>query len=295
MGTVGFYIFYVVNRIMTLLPLGLLYIFADLLFVFLYYFPGYRKKVVTENLRNSFPEKSTEEIALIRRKFYRHLADIFIETLKLTHLSNKELIKRFTFSNPGLLDRLYDSGRDLIVIHSHYNNWEWLGLCLPLYTKYMCIHIYKPLRNKLFDRYLNNLRIKNHAVLAPMNLVVRKIIENRTKNIRAYYGLIADQTPAKAEIRYYTSFLNQETPVFLGIEKIALKYDMSVVFMNVQKVRRGFYNLTIELLFEQTTGLPEYKVTETHVKRLEELIREKPEYWIWTHRRWKYKKPVVND
>jgi KDO2-lipid IV(A) lauroyltransferase len=295
MGTVGFYIFYVVNRIMTLLPLGLLYIFADLLFVFLYYFPGYRKKVVTENLRNSFPEKSTEEIALIRRKFYRHLADIFIETLKLTHLSNKELIKRFTISNPGLLDRLYDSGRDLIVIHSHYNNWEWLGLCLPLYTKYMCIHIYKPLRNKLFDRYLNNLRIKNHAVLAPMNLVVRKIIENRTKNIRAYYGLIADQTPAKAEIRYYTSFLNQETPVFLGIEKIALKYDMSVVFMNVQKVRRGFYNLTIELLFEQTTGLPEYKVTETHVKRLEELIREKPEYWIWTHRRWKYKKPVVND
>ncbi len=137
--------------------------------------------------------------------------------------------------------------------------------------------------------------MKNHAVLAPMNLVVRKIIENQSKNIRAYYGLVADQTPAQAEIRYYTPFLNQETPVFLGIEKIALKYDMSIVFFNVRKIRRGFYNLTFELLFERTAGLPEYKVTETHVKRLEELIREKPEYWIWTHRRWKYKKPAIND
>jgi len=295
METFGFYIFYGVNWIITLLPLKILYIFSDILFIFLYYFPGYRKKVVTENLRNSFPEKSQEEIALIGRKFYRHLADIFIETLKLTNLSNKELTRRFTFSNPELLDRLYDSGRNLVVVHSHYNNWEWLGVCLPLYTKYRCIHIYKPLRHKLFDRFLNNLRMKNHAALVPMNLVVRKIIENQNKNVRAYYGLVADQTPAKAEIRYYTPFLNQETPVFLGIEKIALKYDMSIVFFNVQKIRRGFYNLTVELLFERTAGLPEYKVTEAHVKRLEELIREKPEYWIWTHRRWKYKKPAIND
>jgi KDO2-lipid IV(A) lauroyltransferase len=128
-----------------------------------------------------------------------------------------------------------------------------------------------------------------------MNLVVRKIIENKSKNIRALYGFIADQTPAKTQIEYYTTFLNQETPVFLGIEKIAAKYDMPVVFFNVRKVRRGYYNLTIELLFDSARDLPKYLVTDTHVKRLEQIIKEKPEYWLWTHRRWKYKKEALND
>ena len=295
MGTVGFYIFYGVNWVITLLPLKILYIFSDILFLLLYYFPSYRRKVVDENLRNSFPEKSVKEIALIGKKFYRHLADIFIETLKLTHLSNKELIKRLTVSNPEFLNTLYNSGRDLVVVGSHYNNWEWLIVSLPLYTKYKCIGVYKPLRNKLFEKFINSIRLRNDQGLAPMNLIVRNIIDNQRKNIRALYAFAADQTPAKAEIRYYTTFLNQETPVFLGIEKIASKYDMAVVFFNFQKIRRGYYNLTVELLFERAAGLPEYKVTETHVKRLEELIRENPEYWIWTHRRWKYKKPAIND
>jgi len=291
MGKIGFYIFYGINWLITLLPLSILYLFSDILFIFLYYFPSYRKKVTIENLRNSFPEKSSEEIALIARKFYRHLSDLFIETFKLTHLSNKELKKRFTISNPGLLEKLYNSGRDLVVVHSHFNNWEWL-VCLPLYTKYKNVSIYKPVQNKMFDRFLNNLRSRNNMGLTPTNNVIREIINNRRKNIRVLYGFIADQTPSKPDIRFYTSFLNQETPVFLGIEKIALKYDMSVVLFNVRKIRRGYYNLTVELLFESTRGLPEYKVTETHVKRLEEIIRENPEYWIWTHRRWKYKKSV---
>jgi KDO2-lipid IV(A) lauroyltransferase len=128
-----------------------------------------------------------------------------------------------------------------------------------------------------------------------MKLIARKIINNKNKNIRTLYGFMADQTPAKSQIRYYTSFLNQQTPVFLGIEKIAEKYDMSVVFVNVRKVRRGYYDVTMELLYESTAGLPEYEVTERHVKRLEELIKENPEYWIWTHRRWKYKKTVLDD
>jgi len=291
MGKIGFYIFYGINWLITLLPLRILYLFSDILFIFLYYFPSYRKKVTIENLRNSFPEKSSEEIALIARKFYRHLSDLFIETFKLTHLSNKELKKRFNISNPELLEKLYNSGRDLVVVHSHFNNWEWL-VCLPLYTKYKNVSIYKPVQNKMFDRFLNNLRSRNNMGLTPTNNVIREIINNRRKNIRVLYGFIADQTPAKPDIRFYTSFLNQETPVFLGIEKIALKYDMSVVLFNVRKIRRGYYNLTVELLFERTRGLPEYKVTETHVKRLEEIIRENPEYWIWTHRRWKYKKSV---
>lgn len=288
MGTIGFYIFYVINWVITLLPLRVLYIFSDLLFLLLFYFPGYRRKIVTENLKNSFPEKSENEIKALKKKFYRHLADLFIETLKLTHLSNSRLTKRCTFNNPELLERLFSSGRDIALIHSHYNNWEWMVVWLPLLTKYKVISIYKPLRNKLFNKFLNNIRTRTGASLSPMNHIVRDIVENRKKKIRAIYGFVADQTPAKPDIRYRTTFLNQDTPVFLGVEKIAAKYDMPIVFANVRKIKRGYYNITAELLFEHTSGLPEHLITETHVKRLEALIREKPEFWVWTHRRWKY-------
>lgn len=288
MGTIGFYIFFGINWIITLLPLRILYVFSDILFIFLYYIISYRKKVVYKNLKNAFPEKSPEEINLISRKFYRHLADLIIETLKLTHLSNKELKMRVVYKNPELTERLYNSGRDVIAVLSHYNNWEWLGACFPLYTRYATVSAYKPVNNKLFDKFMNNLRSRNNAGLSPMKLIVRKIIDNQNKKIRTLYGFIADQTPVKSQIRYFTTFLNQETPVFLGIEKIAEKFDMSVVFVNVRKIRRGYYEIALELLFERTAGLPEFEVTEKHVKRLEEMICEKPEYWIWTHRRWKY-------
>lgn len=295
MGTVGYYIFYGINWIITLLPLRILYISSDILFILLYYFPSYRRKIVSENLRNSFPEKSEKEIAMISRKFYRHLADLFIETLKLTHISNKEIKKRLRLSNPELIERLYESGRDVALVCSHYNNWEWLSAFFPIYTKYKCVGAYKPLQNKMFNNFINNNRIRNNGELAPMKMIVRRIVENRNNNIRGIYVFMSDQTPAKTLIEYYTDFLNQETPVFLGIEKIAAKYDMAIVFLNIQKYRRGYYNLTTELLFESTKDLPKYLVTNTHVKRLEELIREKPEYWLWTHRRWKYKREVVND
>lgn len=254
-----------------------------------YYFPSYRKDDVKTNLKNSFPEKTEKELKIISRRFYRHLADLFIETLKMTHLSNKNLTKRFTLSNPELLEELYRSGRDLVVVHSHYNNWEWLA-CLPLYTRYTVVSIYKPLHNKYFDNFFNKLRTRNGLRTTPTKNVIREIINNRKNNLRCMYGFIADQTPAKPEIHYWTRFLNQETPVFLGIEKIAVKYEMPVVFFNVQKTSRGHYNLTIELLFDKVTGLPEHLITDTHVKRLEKLIKEKPDYWIWTHRRWKHKK-----
>jgi KDO2-lipid IV(A) lauroyltransferase len=267
-------------------------LFSDLLYLVFYYFPGYRKEIVFRNLKNSFPEKSDAEIKGIMKRFYSHLADLFIETLKLTHLSNKSLKKRFTCSNPELLEKLYESGRDLVVVHSHFNNWEWL-VSLPFYTRYQVVSIYKPLHDKLFDGFLNRLRTRNNLVLTPTKNVVREIVTNKNKNVRAMYGFIADQTPAKPDIRYWTRFLNQDTPVFLGIEKIAMKYDMPVVFFNVRKTSRGHYNLTVELLFDNLSGLPEYLITDTHVSRLEKMIREKPEYWIWTHKRWKHKKENI--
>jgi len=295
MGTAGYYILYVINWVITLLPLRILYIFSDILFLSLYYFPSYRRKIVAKNLAKSFPEKSATEIAQIERKFYRHLADLFIETLKLTHMSEKQLRERITVENPELIEDLYNAGRDVAVVYSHYCNWEWISICLPLYTRYKCVAVYKPLKNKTLNKFINDIRTQTNGELAPMQLIVRRIIENRNKNIRGMYGFITDQTPARTLIEYYTDFLNQETPVFLGLEKIAAKYDMSVVFFDIKKVKRGYYSLTNELLFESTKDLPKYLVTDTHVKRLEEMIERKPEYWLWTHRRWKYQKEPLND
>jgi Kdo2-lipid IVA lauroyltransferase/acyltransferase len=293
MSTIGFYIFYGLNWIITLLPLGVLYLFADLAFPVFYYFPGYRRKIVRTNLKNSFPGKSESEITDIEKKFYRHLCDLFIETFKLSHMSRKQLLKRFSFTNPELLEKLYDEGRDIAAIMGHYGNWEW-SLILPLYSRLKFISIYKPLANRHFDKFMINTRSQFGMTLTPMQNVVREIISNKKNNIKSLYSFLSDQTPPRGDIKYWTSFLNQDTPVYIGAEKIAMKYNMVVVFFNIKKIKRGYYTITAELLIENTAGLPEHAVTRAHVKRLEEIICENPQYWIWSHRRWKHKREDLN-
>jgi Kdo2-lipid IVA lauroyltransferase/acyltransferase len=294
MGAIGYYIFYGINWIITLLPLPVLYIISDILYLVLYYFPSYRRKVVATNLKNSFPEKTEEELKSIEKKYYRHLADLVIETFKVTHMTKAEQRKRFTYSNLEIIDKLQEEKRDIIAVLGHYNNWEWPTL-LPYYLKYKIIIIYKPLQNKYFNRFINNNRSKFGIVLTPTSQIIREIVNYKRNNINTLSVFISDQTPPKGDIKYWTTFLNQDTPVFTGVEKIASKYDMAIVFFHIQKVKRGHYNLDIELLLDHTAGLPEKLITEAHVRRLEEIIREKPEYWIWSHRRWKHKRPVENE
>ena len=291
MAAIGFYIFYGINWVITLLPMRILYVFSDFLYLVLYYLLKYRRKVVAENLKNAFPEKSTEELKTIGKKFYRHLADLMIEILKLTHMSKTQSLRHMTITNIDLLDRLYAEGRDVAAVIGHYNNWEWLK-SLIFHTRHQTVSIYKPLQDKRFDNFLLDLRKREGMILTPMSLIVREILEARKANRRSIYSFITDQTPPKGDIKYWTKFMNQDTPVYLGVEKIASKYDMAVVLFNVQKIRRGYYQYTVELLFEHTSGLPEHVITEKHVRRLEEIIREKPEYWIWSHRRWKHKRPA---
>jgi KDO2-lipid IV(A) lauroyltransferase len=294
MGAIGYYLFYGINWIFTLLPLPVLYIFSDFLYLVLYYVVSYRRNVVATNLKNSFPEKTDKELKVIEKKFYRHLSDLLIETFKSTHMTRANQKKRFTYSNLEVIDRLREEKRDIIAVLGHYNNWEWPTL-LPYYLKYKTIIIYKPLQNKYFDSFINNHRSEHGIVLTPTSQVIREIINYRKNDINTVSVFISDQIPSKGDIKYWTTFLNQDTAVFTGAGKIASKYDMAVVFFHVQKVKRGYYNLNIELLFDHTAGLSEEVITEKHVRRLEEIIKEKPENWIWSHRRWKHKKPVEND
>jgi KDO2-lipid IV(A) lauroyltransferase len=208
-------------------------------------------------------------------------------------MSEAEQQRRFSYSNLEIMDKLREDKRDVIAVLGHYNNWEWPTL-LPFYLKYKTIIIYKPLHNKYFNRYIKNQRSKHGIVLTPTSGIIREIINNKKENINTVSVFLTDQTPAKDEIRYWTTFLNQDTPIYTGTEKIASKYDMAIIYFNIQKIKRGHYNLAIELLLDHTAGLPEHIITEAHVRRLEEIIREKPEYWLWSHRRWKHKKPVEN-
>jgi KDO2-lipid IV(A) lauroyltransferase len=289
MEAIGYYIIYGFAWVLTLLPLPVLYVFSDIIFPVMYYVAGYRRKVVRTNLENSFPEKSIRDIIKIEKVFYHHLCDLFIETFKLIHISNRQLMKRMHMTNPELLERLFNEGRDVAMVLGHYGNWEWLAV-LPLYSKLQTVSIYKPLHNRHFDRFMNKIRSRNTMMLTPMSSVIREVVSLRQKNIRSLFAFITDQTPPKGEIKFWTKFLNQETPVYLGAEKIASKYNMAVLFLNIQNVRRGYYNFTAELLFENSAGLPDHLITEAHVKRLEEIIRERPEQWIWSHRRWKHKR-----
>jgi KDO2-lipid IV(A) lauroyltransferase len=294
MAAIGYYLFYGINWIITLLPLPVLYVFSDFLCLVLYYVVSYRRNVVATNLKNSFPEKTDKELKIIEKKFYRHLSDILIETFKSTHMTRANQKKRFTYNNLEIIDKLREEKRDIIAIMGHYNNWEWPTL-LPYYLKYKTIIIYKPLQNKYFNRFINNHRSEHGIVLTPTSQVIREIINYRNNDINTVSVFISDQIPSKGDIKYWTTFLNQDTAVFTGAGKIASKYDMAIVFFHVQKVKRGYYNLNMELLFDHTAGLSEEVITEKHVRRLEEIIKEKPEYWIWSHRRWKHKKPVEND
>lgn len=289
MKAVLYYIFSIFAWLISLLPLSILYVFSYLLFFLFYYFPGYRKEVVYKNLRNSFPDKSESELKSISRRFYKHLADMFIEGIKLRHMSEKQLRRRFKYINPELVNSYYDKKQDAIAAFGHYGNWEWI-IGMHKFINYHVLTVYKPLHNKYFDRYFFNIRSKYGMEILPMASILRRIISCSNEGINTITALVADQTPPRKEIHHTINFLNQETPVYLGVEKIASRFNMAVFFYNIRKVKRGYYEVEAELITDKPQELKEHELTRMHMERLEMLIREKPEYWLWSHRRWKHTK-----
>lgn len=291
MKAISYYIFSAFTWLIALLPLPLMYIFSYLLYFIFYYLPGYRKKVVMMNLRNSLPEKSEAELISISKKFYMHLGDMFIEGIKLRHMSIGQLNKRFKFINPELVNSYFAKNRDAIAAFGHYGNWEWT-VGMHRVINHHILMVYKPLNNSYFDKYFFNIRSRYGMEIVPMSSVLRRIIENRKENRNTISCLVADQTPPRKEIHYSLDFLNQSTPVYLGVEKIATKFDMAVFYFNIRKVKRGYYEVEAELLTEKPKELEEHELTRMHMERLEKLIEERPELWLWSHRRWKYNKAV---
>ncbi|NOU60282.1 lysophospholipid acyltransferase family protein [Marinifilum caeruleilacunae] len=283
------YIAYAFLKLISYLPLGVLYIFSDLIFFMVYHLVGYRKQVVTTNLKNSFPHKSDAEIIQIRKEFFSHFCDSFIETIKLWTISEKEIKKRCKFLQADFFEQYKQDGKSVIAILGHYGNWEWMT-SYPAWADVNLLPIYKPLHNKVFDKLYIQLRERFGAKTLPKDDTLRTMLGYRNRKEFTVTVFLGDQTPNKRNIHYWTSFLNQDTPILQGTERIAKKLDQAVVFINMQKVKRGYYEVEFIPLFDNPKETEEFEITEKHTRILEEYISKNPAYWLWSHKRWKHKK-----
>lgn len=267
------------------LPFWALYRVSDFFCFILFHLVGYRRKVVEKNLRNSFPQKSEKEIQILSKKYYQYLCDITLEAFKKITMSREETLKHCKFHNAELLDRLKAENKSVILLMGHYGNWEWAGSSFSLSNEHPLYVVYKVLSNPAFEKIMVKSRTMFGTRLIKVENTLRDIIANKG-NVVAY-AFIADQTPFP-EHAYWTTFLHQDTPLFTGAEKLAKKFNYPVVFVNILRVRRGYYEIFPELLFENPRDCAENEITELYIRRLEREINKMPETWLWSHRRWKY-------
>lgn len=292
MSSIGFYIALPFLYLISALPFPLFYLLSDGVYFLLYRVIGYRKKVVYENLKNSFPNKTHEELKLIEKQFYKYLCDLFLETLKTLTISKEEAIKRCAFNQntKAIFKELNDQKRSCILVMGHFGNWEWAGNSFSLINPQQLYVIYHPLSNKHFDKLMYDMRTRFGTKLYAMKEAMREMIRNRNEvNATAF---IADQTPSP-EGAYWTTFLNQDTPVFWGTEKIAQKLNYPVVYVTVNRIKRGYYEVNTEYLVMEPKNTKEGEISELHTRKLEQDIIAQPEIWLWSHRRWKHKRRQI--
>ena len=282
MSRIAYYLFL---KPISYVPLSILYLMADLMYVVLLYIIPYRKAVIITNITNSFPDKSPKEIKQITRNFYRFFADLAIETVWNFSLTEKEARKRLKVENPEILDKYYNAGKDVIIVVGHYNSWEFLLVAFDLMVNHRGAVIYTKLTDQFLDDVFKKFREKFGMKLLNKVEVKHAFQEGLDKPMAILFG--SDQAPASSKRAYWTTFLNQDTAVAIGVEKYAIKYNLPVFFGGLNRVKRGHYSINLELLTEEPLKTTEGEISELHVKALEKLIQDKPQYWLWSHKRWK--------
>jgi KDO2-lipid IV(A) lauroyltransferase len=286
--------YYIIGGIwwlLSLLPLKILYLFSDMLYVLVHHVIGYRKKIVRKNLTNSFPEKSLDEIKQIEKGFYHFFCDYIVETIKQFSISKEEMKKRMVISGvEEMKDRMEKENKTFCFIYlGHFCNWEWIA-SLPYWVPndILCAQIYHPLYNKAFDKLFLRIRNKFGGECIPMKETLRRIIELRRAKQKTIIGFISDQAPKWNSIHHFVDFLNQETPVFIGTEKIAKQVDALVYYGDVRRVKRGFYTCEFKPMTEKPVKeIPDWELTDAYAHLLEEMISRHPNFWLWSHNRWK--------
>ena len=281
-----YYIAFGCMYLLSKVPFCVMYAISSVLAVFLFYIVGYRRKVVHQNIKDSFPDKSKIECFEIERTYYVHMCDLFMESLKYFSISEKEMRKRMVYKNLEQARLSLKNGKTIGLYMGHYANWEWVS-SLPLVVGDIsqCCQLYHPLQNLIFDRLIGYTRERWGGVNIPANESIRHIIK---LNKPLVIGFIADQVPLSNSIHYWTRFLHHEnTPVFTGAERLMKKLDMDVYYLDVRRVKRGYYEAEFKLITTTPKECAEFQLTEDYTRMLEQTINEAPPYWLWSHNRWK--------
>ena len=291
-----FWLAYPILWLISRLPFWLFYKVSDLVFILVYHLIGYRKKTVTENLKLVFPEKSSVEIKKIRIQFYRHMCDMFLEMIKSISISNKQLKQRFTFTNLEEIERLRKMDKSIIVMCGHYASYEWANSIQLYGIDYKAFGIYKKIKNKYFDKLAKDIRARFNAELISSSEAIGKILRYQKEGIPGIYFMVSDQSPKIHHAKFWTDFMGSTVPVFLGSERIAAKLDLAVVYLQVEKLKRGYYQATFITISDNPKEEPHYKITGSYLTELERQIKRAPQYYLWTHKRWKHRiTPIPKD
>ena len=291
MQLVAYILIYPILWMISLLPFRLLYMVSDFLYLFMFHLVGYRRKVVNANLNLVFPNKTQHDITVISKKFYHHLCDLMVESIKLMTISEFDLKRRYKFTNIDELKQYEDGERSIVLMCGHYANFEWIFI-LDRYVKFKCYAVYKRLSNKYFDTLVKRIRGRFNGYLITTKEAIPTLQNLKKLGELTINGFNADQSPKINKAYHWEKFMGIMVPVHTGAEMLAKKLDMSVVFVSVKKTKRGYYETTFETIAENPHTFKDYEITDTFLGLLEKQIYEAPEYYLWTHKRWKHKDAV---
>lgn len=284
----SYYIIYPISYLIGLLPYKVQFLFADIIRWLLHRVVKYRLGVVRDNLLLSFPEKSQAELRDIEDRFYKHLSDVFLESMSIASVSRDSIMRRMHYTNSDEMENL-TQGRSWICAMAHYGSWEYTTN-YSLFTHHDdVLAVYRPLRDPGFDRFYRKVRSRFGVKPVAMKDIVREMLHRQKSGSYVSVALIADQTPPGREIQNWTNFLGRMTPFFMGMEKMALKFRMPIAFLNVTKTARGYYEGHFEIIYDGNEQLPEGEITRRYAMHLEQMIRRRPELWMWSHKRWKHR------
>lgn len=273
----------------SMLPFHILYIFSDFIFVIVYYVIGYRKKTVRENLALTLPHLSEKERLVIEKKFFSYMCDMFLEMIKTMTISKEEIMKRYKFSNLEVYLDLEKKEKSIALMCAHYASYEW-AVSMNHHITHKGYGIYKKINNVYFDKLVNKIRSNHKAFLITTKQTIPTIAANFRSKTLSLYGFASDQSPKIQSTFHWNKFMGIEVPVQTGAEMLSKKYDMNVIFLRTKKVKRGYYEGTFEIITENAKEIPNYGISDKFLKLVEEQIYEAPEYYLWTHKRWKHRR-----
>lgn len=289
MQFVVFLLFYPLLWLVSKLPFRLLYLFSDGIYVIVYHIIGYRKKIVRQNIGLALPHLSHKERLVIEKKFFHHLCDIFLEMIKTITISEEEISKRYQLTNLDFYLEMEKKQKSIALLCAHYASYEW-AVSMNKHTTFEGYGIYKKLSNPHFDKLVKDIRNRFKATLITTRETIPTIQKNFSTGHLGTYGFASDQSPQLSKAFHWHSFMGIEVPVHTGAEMLAKRFDMNVIFLRTKKVKRGYYEATFELLSDDVKSVPNYDITDEFLKRVEKQIHEAPEYYLWTHKRWKHRR-----